>query len=1551
MKDLLSCTKQQQQNSNIILEKEVQRNEMIELTQSSQSSSMTLGTSLRTKIDVQDSSIPSHDADDSINDNTSSNCNIENQFAAQLISGDDLNNSMTQTSSFPSVEALSSSTNSKRIRSEENDDQNKIKKYRGSGDKLIGVSGMDAVSSCRTDFNGRDQKSLTCAEQSKDLSEEKIVSDSDSPPKNPMFCIASNALSSGNSVTSKELYVEYSTKTYGKGADMTTVKKDLDANANDNCFKHGEGVTAVNKRVEELQKVLNVEDSSDSDSSLQTKERNVAQHEQEPNEQSLFQQNKAEVQLSLNQKHLQKDIHISESALVQPAGWRVKLYRLNADGSWDDCGTGRIMCLQTPLGNNENGAPKLNVENKRTDECKIERRIEGRLEHSQEGQSLEEEIYREIGEPILYMRAEKNVPSDEHQQLESTDKDLEVLLQTRVLLQDTYQRQGDCIITWCEPFSSSPTLMDASYLDEDKSNNREEHPSGVDLALSFQDNAGCLDVWNKITTMRNRWREILQSRRTLLHLPNERETFTSPSKLQQEETENQNEESKQQEMIRHRFGVGNIAADVGNTAPPPNSAKNKVSSLNESSGTATGVDSPTGCGNNLRTLWNNVASNTSEACLGTSSRGISGINFDVEDNGHEFVHSEAVAMAAEFVGNEHTGGNNPASGEILESNQILNQLPKPPKLSDLESIAVVITGSQPQQWETIASFLFQSDCAYFLALLALFPAAEAKEDYNALATLASIIKSIILLNCPDLLEIIASDGEVFENCCCCLEYDPTLRDKANHRWFIRDRLKFRTVLPMEDDNLIKTIHKSFRLTYIRDTLLRPTMDESSLQTLGSILDVTQRYIVTNICRLQTFTNENKKSDKCGKQDSYLLQIIRLLGNEIRDIRNLEWQKWQNSDGKSRENFATEAQRNRAYKSVDASKMSASSPPDEATGSGLAWKQHLAPQDHSLSSRKIRRRGCLFFLRELFNMIRVSVDQSDKNDFFARTVIRDVSLTEEGKQMRDSNHSRPKETVNLLSLLGAILSDPNTDVSERGACLEILSAIAMHNPSFIRKQCLEEFSVSENDGNMDKQHLRVAKPQPNDRHQVIFNCPPNDLLLSLLFVMAVETDAGIMLQASEIIRVVLEAEVLNESCQMGGAGVIDNGDEPLGSTSGNGSFHGGYNTFGGGIESGSERNSFLQVFFDHYVAWLVAPFQYCILVSCIPFPLLPRHDNYNSSTQSQEMYKIHEIQKNRAEGGKEMLQSVIYCAVRASFSIELLCFCVRAHSYRVKQFLLTSRVLANVLKLLSSNSSPNIQSGDRCLKLASLRCLRSILMLKDEKYHRHIIQQNLFAPVFDAYRVNPVGDNLISSAIIEICDYIKNENIKSLLEYIVTKYIRQQQRDQTESKGTQNQSPTLEEVSTPYVNTLTHLREKYEENMASPKSGTGGDLDFTAKNSKYSQDTFDSQGSGQTIRMSEKAIEDQRKFREGDEEDSYFNDDDDDDVEENILQVPIRPPSPVLLGPPTKHHSQGSDVKRHSFLDSSEVFCDSSSESVKRHSVRPSSDDTFQNFVEGSQSAV
>jgi len=53
----------------------------------------------------------------------------------------------------------------------------------------------------------------------------------------------------------------------------------------------------------------------------------------------------------------------------------------------------------------------------------------------------------------------------------------------------------------------------------------------------------------------------------------------------------------------------------------------------------------------------------------------------------------------------------------------------------------------------------------------------------------------------------------------------------------------------------------------------------------------------------------------------------------------------------------------------------------------------------------------------------------------------------------------------------------------------------------------------------------------------------------------------------------------------------------------------------------------------------------------------------------------------------------------------------------------------------------------------IRLLRSVLSVKDEFYHRHIVQYNLFAPVFDLFREKAnrgVGNNLISSAILEVC---------------------------------------------------------------------------------------------------------------------------------------------------------------------------------------------------------
>jgi hypothetical protein len=144
-------------------------------------------------------------------------------------------------------------------------------------------------------------------------------------------------------------------------------------------------------------------------------------------------------------------------------GWRVKLYRLNADGSWDDCGTGSILCLYKKTGHKASAA-------------------------GQSSPSGDAWVYHELGEPTLCMHSEvKNASTG------ATITIPKILLRTRILLRDAYQRQGDNIITWCEPYleEGSPT-------------------QGVDLALSFQDISGCLDIWRQITQVQSKAVELFR---------------------------------------------------------------------------------------------------------------------------------------------------------------------------------------------------------------------------------------------------------------------------------------------------------------------------------------------------------------------------------------------------------------------------------------------------------------------------------------------------------------------------------------------------------------------------------------------------------------------------------------------------------------------------------------------------------------------------------------------------------------------------------------------------------------------------------------------------------------------------------------------------------------------------------------------------------------------------------------------------------------------------------------------------------------------------------
>ncbi|XP_040857918.1 protein PPP4R3C isoform X2 [Ochotona curzoniae] len=95
-----------------------------------------------------------------------------------------------------------------------------------------------------------------------------------------------------------------------------------------------------------------------------------------------------------------------------------------------------------------------------------------------------------------------------------------------------------------------------------------------------------------------------------------------------------------------------------------------------------------------------------------------------------------------------------------------------------------------------------------------------------------------------------------------------------------------------------------------------------------------------------------------------------------------------------------------------------------------------------------------------------------------------------------------------------------------------------------------------------------------------------------------------------------------------------------------------------------------------------------------------------------------------------------------------------------------------------------------LLLAAIRFMRRMIGIKDELYNRYIIKEKLFEPVIKALLDNGTRYNMLNSAIIELFEYIRVENIKSLITHIVEHY---------------NVLQSIE-----YVNTFKGLKNKYEQ---------------------------------------------------------------------------------------------------------------------------------------------
>ncbi|XP_044499275.1 serine/threonine-protein phosphatase 4 regulatory subunit 3-like [Mangifera indica] len=259
-------------------------------------------------------------------------------------------------------------------------------------------------------------------------------------------------------------------------------------------------------------------------------------------------------------------------------------------------------------------------------------------------------------------------------------------------------------------------------------------------------------------------------------------------------------------------------------------------------------------------------------------------------------------------------------------------------------------------------------------------------------------------------------------------------------------------------------------------------------------------------------------------------------------------------------------------------------------------------------------------------------------------------------------------------------------------------------------------------------------------------------------------------------------------------------------------------------SGAQRDTIIDIFYEKHLGQLID----VITASCPP----------NGTAQS--------------VGGESAGSGVRVESTKPeilSNICELLCFCVLHHPYRIKCNFLLNNVIDKVLLLT--------QRREKYLVVAAVRFVRTILSRHDEHLINHIVKNNVLKPIVDVFVANGNCYNLLNSAVLELFEYIRKENLKSLLNYIVDSFWNQL-------------------VNFEYLASIHSFKVKYEQCLEN--SGAKGNV-----NSLESRKRID-----------ERALEK--------EEEDYFNEDSDEDDTASASHTQRTQAQPVLSNGVAANHS-------------------------------------------------
>jgi protein phosphatase-4 regulatory subunit 3 len=146
--------------------------------------------------------------------------------------------------------------------------------------------------------------------------------------------------------------------------------------------------------------------------------------------------------------------------------------------------------------------------------------------------------------------------------------------------------------------------------------------------------------------------------------------------------------------------------------------------------------------------------------------------------------------------------------------------------------------------DALTKFVLTDD--YIRKLIPLVEMAEDMEDLTGLHRLCNIMKIMILLNDTTIIEHAVTDDMVL-GVVGALEYDPDFPShKANHRHWLSKEGRYKEVVRIDDEQVRKKIHHTYRLQYLKDVVLARILDDPTFSVLNSLIFFNQVDIVQHL---------------------------------------------------------------------------------------------------------------------------------------------------------------------------------------------------------------------------------------------------------------------------------------------------------------------------------------------------------------------------------------------------------------------------------------------------------------------------------------------------------------------------------------------------------------------------------------------------------------------------------------------------------------------------------------------------------------------------------